>query len=87
MLYTFSIAKTQSKGEAKYNGKWFSNITWKKHEKTHDQEGGLVITMHWEMAQVWNMNHAYSQMEVRMKKKEISPCVSTHQAILGLQYL
>jgi hypothetical protein len=41
----------------------------------HDQEGGLAITMPLVMAQVQNMNHACSQMKVRMKKKEIFPCV------------
>jgi hypothetical protein len=33
------------------------------HERNvekHDQEGGLTITMPWEMAQVQNMNHACS---------------------------
>jgi hypothetical protein len=41
----------------------------------HDQEGGLAITMPWEMAQVQNMNHVCSQMKVIMKKKEIFLCV------------
>jgi hypothetical protein len=47
--------------------------TWKN---TY-QERGSAITIPWEMAQVQNMNHAYNQMEVRMKRKEISSSVST----------
>jgi hypothetical protein len=55
-----------------------------------DQEGGPAITMPWQMEVLGNFGTC-SLMEIRMKKKETFPCVSTqcieHEALgnFGIQ--
>jgi hypothetical protein len=88
MLCTFSIIKPQSRIEAKYDGKWFRNIAWEKHGKIQDKKGGPTIITPWQMEALGNFGTC-NQMEVRMTKKETSPCVSTwcikHEAFGNLE--
>jgi hypothetical protein len=54
MLCIFSIVRIWSRVKVKCDGKQFRNITWKKHGKMQNQEGGLAITRLWQMEVLGN---------------------------------